>query len=108
MDQDHQQTISYGPFDNIEGAHQYLTLLMEALTDAQATITDDTAEMLDDGESRRVKALRLVSYKLSQLKQHLETSRRLLNDLRTLRRLLQDERETTRQLVNASGSSAYP
>ena len=106
MDKDHQQAMPDNPFDSIEGAHQYVTLLAEALTEAQATIEGDMAEMLADGESRRVKALRLVSYKLNQLKQHLETSRRLLNDLRTLRRLLQDERESLRHLVPATSDSA--
>ena len=42
---------------------------------------------------RRLEALRLVSFKLDKLEQHVKSGRRLLNDLRTLRRLLLDERE---------------
>ena len=64
-----------------------------------ATIEEDMEEVLADGDARRERALRLVSYKLSQLGQHLATSGRLLNDLRTLRRLLQDERESLGHLI---------
>jgi len=39
-----------------------------------------------------LEALRLVSFKLDKLEQHVKNSCRLLNDLRTLRRLLLDER----------------
>jgi hypothetical protein len=80
-------------FPSIESAHQYVAHLIEALIEEQATIEENMTEMAVRGDERRVEALRLVSYKLSQLQQHLEMSRRLLNDLRTLRRLLQDERE---------------
>jgi hypothetical protein len=79
-------------FPSIESAHQYIAQLIEALIEEQATIEENMAEVVDRGDARRGEALRLVSYKLTQLKQHLEMSQRLLNDLRTLRRLLQDER----------------
>jgi hypothetical protein len=83
-------------FPNIESAYQYVCQLTEALTEEQAIVEENIAEIAAPGDERRVEALRLVSYKLGQLKQHLEMSRRLLNDLRTLRRLLQDERSESR------------
>jgi hypothetical protein len=63
------------PFDSVENAHQYVRLLVEAISEAKSEIAAD-----------------LVAAKLDKLEQHLKTSSRLLNDLRTLRRLLFDER----------------
>lgn len=79
------------PFDNIEGAQEYLALLAQAVDEARQNADSD---ILAEGESksRRVDALRLVLYKLEKLEQHIRLSRRLLNDLRSLRRLLLDER----------------
>ena len=81
------------PFDSIEGAQEYVALLAEALEEAAAAIEQDTETNGEGpGAERRLQALRIVSYKLSQLRGHLSASRRILNDLRTLRRLLLDER----------------
>ena len=79
------------PFDNIEGAQEYLALLAQAVDEARQNAD---ADILGEGESksRRLDALRLVVYKLEKLEQHIKLSRRLLNDLRSLRRLLLDER----------------
>lgn len=79
------------PFDNIEGAQEYLALLTQAVDEARQNAD---ADILGEGESksRRLDALRLVVYKLEKLEQHIKLSRRLLNDLRSLRRLLLDER----------------
>lgn len=78
------------PFDSIENAHDYVRLLVEAITEAKGEIA---ADMLINAKSeRRVQALQVVQLKLDNLEQHLNTSSRLLNDLRTLRRLLLEER----------------
>jgi len=79
------------PFDSIEGAQEYLALMIEAVVEARQNAETDAA----DGNPhlpRRQEALRLVLYKLEKLEQHIKVSRRLLNDLRTLRRLLFEER----------------
>jgi hypothetical protein len=77
------------PFDNIESAHEYVQLLCEAVDESlQHTAAD--LEAADAGRQRD--ALRLVVYKLTQLRASLTTSSRVLNDLRTLRRLLLHER----------------
>ena len=81
------------PFDSVEGAHEYLSLLSEAIQDAKGEIEADIRAAEDPKFPRRLEALRLVSFKLEKLEQHVKNSRRLLNDLRTLRRLLLDERE---------------
>jgi hypothetical protein len=81
-----------GPFDSLESAHDYLSLLREALEEAQASILDDAEAAQKRGAERRVDALRLVDHKLDRLRQHLLASLVLLNDLRTLRRLLLAER----------------
>ena len=80
------------PFDTVEGAHEYVRLLAEAIAEAEASVQDDIAAARAQGASRRVDALRLVAYKLEKLRAHVTSSGRLLNDLRTLRRLLLSER----------------
>ncbi len=80
------------PFDTVESAHQYVHLLLEAITEGKDEIRLDLEAALRARSDRRAEALRLVQFKLSKLEQHLHASGRLLNDLRTLRRLLLEER----------------
>jgi hypothetical protein len=81
-----------GPFDSLESAHNYLSLLREALEEAQAAILGDAEVAQKHGATRRLDALQLVDHKLDRLRQHLLSSLVLLNDLRMLRRLLLVER----------------
>ena len=81
------------PFDSVENAHDYVTLLIEAVAEARRDIGSDVETAKGSNSERRLEALRLVEHKLDKLEQHLKTSGRLLNDLRTLRRLLLDERQ---------------
>jgi hypothetical protein len=84
------------PFESIESAHEYVHLLGESLEESRATIRADIAALAGTrGVERRVDALRLVDYKLTQLRGHVTATGRLLNDLRTLRRLLLRERDET-------------
>ena len=76
------------PFETIESAHQYIALLREQIQDVKTGIVEDMTEAESSHATRRIDALRLVDYKLTQLEEHLATSSRLLNDLRALRRLL--------------------
>jgi hypothetical protein len=80
------------PFDSIEGSHEYVALLADALEEARRDVESDIASAEGDGADRRKEALLLVSYNLAKLKIHITASRRILNDLRTLRRLLLAER----------------
>lgn len=80
------------PFDSIEGAHEYVGLLAEAIAEAEDHIQEDIAEARAQGALRRGQALQVVAFKLEKLRAHVGSSRRLLNDLRMLRRLLLDER----------------
>jgi hypothetical protein len=80
------------PFDSIESAHQFLTLLTAHVAGVRTSLADDVAEAARANARRRLDALRLVEYKLTQLDQHLSVAVRLLNDLRALRRLLLGER----------------
>ena len=82
------------PFDSIEGAHEYVHLLEQAIVESRAGIVEDIDEAAAQHADRRLDALRLVDYKLKQLHDHMHASGRLLNDLRTLRRLLLGERES--------------
>jgi hypothetical protein len=85
------------PFDSIEGSHEYVALLAEALEEARRDVETEIALAMAEGADRRTEALQLVAYNLAKLNLHITTSRRILNDLRTLRRLLLAERrgETT-------------
>ena len=80
-------------FGSIEGAAEYLGLLLESVDEAREDLDADTQLASAVGAERRQQAIQLATYKLSQLKTHLTTSRRLLNDLRTIRRLLFAERQ---------------
>lgn len=82
------------PFDSIESAHEYLSLLIEAAHEAREAVATDLAPAGDSRNERRTAVLQLVSYNLEKLEKHVKTSRRILNDLRTLRRLLLEERIT--------------
>jgi hypothetical protein len=80
------------PFDNIEGSHEYVALLAEALDEARRDVESEIAAAEKDGADRRKEALLLVSFNLAKLNLHITSSRRILNDLRTLRRLLLKQR----------------
>ncbi len=80
------------PFDSIEGSHEYVALLAEAVDEARRDVEEEIAAAEKEGADRRKQALLLVSYNLAKLNLHITTSRRILNDLRTLRRLLLAER----------------
>ena len=80
-------------FGSIEGAAQYLGDLLDAVNEAHEDLKAEALVAASTGAARREQALQLAAYKLAQLKTHLTTSHRLLNDLRTIRRLLFAERE---------------
>jgi hypothetical protein len=96
------------PFDTIEGSHEYVALLAEALDEARRDVEAEIAAADRDGAERRKEALLLVSYNLAKLNLHITTSRRILNDLRSMRRLLLAERNPQPEeepKVAASGGS---
>ena len=80
------------PFDTIEGSHEYVRMLAEAVNEARRDVEEEIAAAERDRADRRKEALLLVSYNLAKLALHMGTSRRILNDLRSLRRLLLAER----------------
>src|SRR5262245_51586418 len=89
------------PFDSLEGSHEYVALLSEAIDEARRDVEAEIALAVEEEADRRKEALQLVSYKLAKLNMHMTSSRRILNDLRTLRRLLLDERRA-RGVASAS------
>ena len=80
------------PFDNIEGSHEYVALLAEAVDEARRDVEAEISAAEHDRADRRKEALLLVSYNLAKLNLHITASRRILTDLRMLRRLLLAER----------------
>ena len=80
------------PFDSIEDAHEFLTLLAQTIFETKLDIEADVQRESSSNYPRRAEALKLTLYTLSRLEFHMNRSRRILNDLRTLRRLLFEER----------------
>ena len=80
------------PFDSIEGSHEYVAMLAEAIAEARREVEAEVADAAKERAARRKEALLLVSYNLAKLDCHITSSRRILNDLRSLRRLLLSER----------------
>lgn len=80
-------------FGSIEGAADYLARLLQEVDEAREDLWGEALRASSAGAERREQAIQLANYKLSQLKTHLATSHRLLNDLRTIRRLLFAERQ---------------
>ncbi len=80
------------PFDSIEGAHDYIELLLETVEEVRRDVDANIEAAKSPKDARREEALRMVAHKLERLSFHTARSRRLLNDLRTLRRLLLEER----------------
>jgi hypothetical protein len=79
------------PFDSLEGACQYVGLLVDAVREAHEDVLADLTEARSASGGREVEALQLVAWKLERLEAHLASSRHLLNDLRRLRRVLLGE-----------------
>jgi hypothetical protein len=79
------------PFDNVEAAHEYVSLLMETVRQARDEVAQDVERARAEVADRQVEALQLVAWKLERLETHLASSRHLLTDLRRLRRLLLGE-----------------
>lgn len=80
-------------FDSIESAHDFVTLLSQAVCDTRREIEADLERETTGNSPRRLEALRLASYTLKKLQIHTTRSARMLNDLRSLRRLLFEERK---------------
>jgi len=80
------------PFDSIEGSHEYVAMLAEAIDEARRDVEGEIAAAERERADRRKEALLLVSYNLAKLNLHITAGRRILNDLRSLRRLLLAER----------------
>jgi hypothetical protein len=77
------------PFETLESAYEFVSLLREAADEEYASIIDEIAlAQATPDAGRRVDALRLVNHKLDGLRQHLRASLVLINDLRMLKRLL--------------------
>lgn len=83
---------SGSPFDSIEDAHEFLTLLAQTIFETKLDIETDVQRESSSNYPRRAEALKLTLYTLSRLEFHMNRSQRILNDLRTLRRLLFEER----------------
>jgi len=87
---------SQTPFDSIEDAHDFMTLLAQTVFETKLDLEADIQKELGSNFPRRAEALKLTLYTLNKLDFHMNRSRRVLNDLRILRRLLFEERTLSR------------
>ncbi len=94
---------SKSPFDSIEDAHEFLTLLAQTVFETKLDIEADVQRESSGNFPRRAEALKLALYTLERLEFHMLRSRRILNDLRTLRRLLFEERTLTAPTTATEG-----
>jgi hypothetical protein len=96
------------PFDSLEAAHDYVSLLLEEVRRTRQDVAEDLAAAQGNGSARRGEALQLVSWKLERLEQQLGSSRRLMNDLRRLRRLLVGDLEDAAERTAPAAEAAAP
>jgi hypothetical protein len=96
------------PFETIESALEYVTLLARQVEDVGTGIVEDISTAAEMRASRRVDALRLVDYKLRQLTTHLAASRRILNDLRMLRRVVATDGHHTAAVTREFAATSEP
>ena len=87
------------PFDSIESAQDYMTLLAETILDVMKELNDEHRRALQEKQDRRGRAIELATYKLKMLNCYVHKSRRALNDLRMIRRLILNERLTAESLM---------
>ncbi len=97
------------PFESIENAHDFMTLLGQTIFETKLDIEADLQRESHSNFPRRAEALKLALYTLNKLEFHMQRSGRVLNDLRSLRRLLFEERTVTvltaRPLVNGKAKA---
>ena len=89
------------PFDSIESAYDFMNVLADTIV---ATLTDlhrDHEFALQEGQTRRARAIELAVFKAKTLNSYVAKSRRTLNDLRTIRRLILNERMTPEAVMTA-------
>ena len=87
------------PFESIESAHEYMTLLANTTLEAMVELSRDRDQAARGGQARTAQAIDLAIFKLTVLNRLIFKSRRTLNDLRTLRRLILNERLTPEDVI---------
>ena len=87
------------PFDSIESAHEFLTVLGATALDVMGDLRRDRERAMREGELRRAQAIDLAMFKLKSLNCYVYKSRRALNDLRMIRRLILNERLTPESVI---------
>lgn len=87
------------PFDSIESAQDFMSVLAATLLDEMKDLKRDYEVAVRDGQERRGQAIELAMFKLKTLCCYVHKSRRALNDLRMLRRLILNERATVESVL---------
>lgn len=94
-----------GAFSSIEASHAFVARLLDVVDGTAAGVGEDLRLTSRDGGRRR-EALRLVAYKLEQLRFHLAVSRRRLGELRALRLILDGGESVAKKTDTGRGEAA--
>jgi len=82
---------SPAPFEKIEAAQEYLTLLSGTVTENREKVEAEIKTTTDHAHKRHTEVLLAVIYNLEKLERHLKASRQALSNLRKLRGVLWNE-----------------
>lgn len=96
------------PFDSIESAHEFISLLSQTIGEVKLDVQADVKREQKASTPRRLDALRMVVYTLEKLEHNMNRTQRALNDLRTLRRLLFEERAAARGKLSPGMAATKP
>jgi predicted methyltransferase len=89
------------PFDSIESAYEFMDILAQTMMGVMVDLHRDYQIAMQEGETRRARAIELALFKSKNLACYVTKSRRVLNDLRTIRRLILNERMTPEQVLTS-------
>lgn len=79
---------SQSPFQTIESARDFVTLLAETVIESRKELEEDVLRESNSKGSTRLDVLRMALYSMEKLELHMATSSRILDDLRSQRRFL--------------------
>ena len=88
-----------GPFDSIESAYEYISILAATALDVLNALKRDRDQAVREGQGRRAQAIELAMFKVKMLGCYLQKTKRMLNDLLILRRLILNERLSVESVI---------
>src|SRR5262245_24257458 len=94
------------PFGTIESTQEYLMLLNQRIDEVLDEVRREVSACKRGELSYRVQAWQLVLYTMTKLSSHIETSRKLMQNLDELRMMLDGNRVELERVVRDTGVSS--